>query len=244
MKRANTQHCKAARRCARLPLPRSPRPRWSPMAAKAATTVTIATLNNPDMIELKKLSPAFEKANPDIQLKWVILEENVLRQRATTDITTNSGQFDVMAIGTYEAPQWGKRGWLAPMTNLPADYDLERRREDRPRRPLVQRPVVRAAVLRRKLDDVLPQGPVPGGRPEDARPADLRPDQAIRRQAHRQGQGPVRHLPARQGGLGREHGVRVDGGEHVRRPLVRRELECPARHAGVAQGGHASTPTC
>jgi len=96
----------------------------APIAAKAAT-VTIATLNNPDMIELKKLSPAFEKANPDIQLKWVILEENVLRQRATTDITTNSGQFDVMAIGTYEAPQWGKRGWLVPMTNLPADYDLE-----------------------------------------------------------------------------------------------------------------------
>ncbi|SOE56162.1 sorbitol-binding protein /mannitol-binding protein [Burkholderia sp. D7] len=96
----------------------------APMAAKA-TTVTIATLNNPDMIELKKLSPAFEKANPDIQLKWVILEENVLRQRATTDITTNSGQFDVMAIGTYEAPQWGKRGWLAPMNNLPASYDLD-----------------------------------------------------------------------------------------------------------------------
>jgi sorbitol/mannitol transport system substrate-binding protein len=90
-----------------------------------AATVTIATQNNPDMIELKKLSPAFEKANPDIQLKWVILEENVLRQRATTDITTNSGQFDVMTIGTYEAPQWGKRGWLAPMTNLPADYDLD-----------------------------------------------------------------------------------------------------------------------
>ncbi|WMY09605.1 ABC transporter substrate-binding protein [Paraburkholderia phenoliruptrix] len=91
----------------------------------SAATVTIATLNNPDMLELKKLSANFEKANPDIKLNWVILEENVLRQRATTDITTNSGQFDVVAIGTYEAPQWGKRGWLAPMTNLPADYDLE-----------------------------------------------------------------------------------------------------------------------
>jgi sorbitol/mannitol transport system substrate-binding protein len=92
--------------------------------AAHAATLTIATLNNPDMIELKKLSPAFEKANPDIQLNWVILEENVLRQRATTDITTGSGQFDVMAIGTYEAPQWGKRGWLSPIANLPADYDL------------------------------------------------------------------------------------------------------------------------
>jgi sorbitol/mannitol transport system substrate-binding protein len=89
-----------------------------------AATVTIATLNNPDMIELKKLSPAFEKANPDIKLNWVILEENVLRQRATTDITTGSGQFDVMTIGAYETPQWGKRGWLTPLTNLPAEYDL------------------------------------------------------------------------------------------------------------------------
>ncbi|MGI4859939.1 MAG: ABC transporter substrate-binding protein, partial [Janthinobacterium lividum] len=92
--------------------------------AAAPTLVTVATLNNPDMVELKKLSSNFEKSNPDIKLRWVILEENVLRQRATTDISTNSGQFDLMAIGTYEAPLWGKRGWLAPMTDLPADYDL------------------------------------------------------------------------------------------------------------------------
>jgi len=70
----------------------------------AATTLTIGVPNNNDQIELKKLSPAFEKANPDIRLKWVVLEENVLRQRLTTDITTNGGQFDVLAIGTYEAP--------------------------------------------------------------------------------------------------------------------------------------------
>ena len=90
-----------------------------------ATTVTIAVPNNNDLIEMKKLSPAFEKANSDIQLKWIVLEENVLRQRLTTDITTNGGQFDVAAIGTYEAPLWGKRGWLVPVTGLPASYDLD-----------------------------------------------------------------------------------------------------------------------
>ena len=93
--------------------------------------MTIATVNNPDMIELKKLSPAFEKANPDIKLNWVMLEENVLRQRATTDITTNSGQFDVMTIGTYETPHWGKRGWLAPIDESARRLRSERRREDR-----------------------------------------------------------------------------------------------------------------
>ena len=154
----------------------------------SAATVTIATLNNPDMIELKKLSPAFEKANPDIKLNWVILEENVLRQRATTDITTGSGQFDVMTIGAYETPQWGKRGWLTPITNLPASYDLNDVVKTARDGLSQRRPVVRAAVLRRKLDDLLPQGSVRQGRPENARPADLRPDRAIRRQAHRQSQ--------------------------------------------------------
>ncbi|MCY0388727.1 sugar ABC transporter substrate-binding protein [Robbsia sp. Bb-Pol-6] len=97
---------------------------YAPTAA-AATTVTIGTINNPDMVELKKLAPQFEKANPDIKLNWVTLEENLLRQRLTTDVTTGSGQFDVMTIGAYETPLWAKRGWLAPLTNLGAAYDVD-----------------------------------------------------------------------------------------------------------------------
>jgi sorbitol/mannitol transport system substrate-binding protein len=88
-------------------------------------TVTIATVNNPDMIELKKLSPKFEEKNPDIKLNWVIVEENVLRQRVTTDVSTGSGQFDIVFIGLYETPIFAKRGWLRPMGDLPADFDLE-----------------------------------------------------------------------------------------------------------------------
>ncbi|WP_044529273.1 ABC transporter substrate-binding protein [Herbaspirillum sp. B65] len=93
------------------------------LAHAEPVTLNIASINNPDMIELQKLAPAFEKANPDIKLRWVTMEESVLRQRLTTDIATNSGQFDLMTIGAYEAPIWAKKGWLAPMTGLPADYD-------------------------------------------------------------------------------------------------------------------------
>jgi sorbitol/mannitol transport system substrate-binding protein len=87
--------------------------------------VTIATVNNPAMIELKKLSPKFEAANPDIKLNWVVAEENMLRQRVTTDIATGSGQFDLVFIGLYETPIFAKRGWLKEMANIPADYDLD-----------------------------------------------------------------------------------------------------------------------
>jgi sorbitol/mannitol transport system substrate-binding protein len=90
-----------------------------------AATVTIATVNNGDMIVMQRLSQAFTEQHPDIELEWVVLEENVLRQRATTDIATQGGQFDVMTIGTYEVPIWAAEGWLEPMDGLPETYDLE-----------------------------------------------------------------------------------------------------------------------
>ena len=94
-------------------------------AMAADTELTIATVNNSDMIRMQKLSKTFEEKNPGIHLKWVVLEENVLRQRLTTDIATQGGQFDVLTIGMYEASLWGSKNWLAPMENLPADYKLD-----------------------------------------------------------------------------------------------------------------------
>ncbi len=89
-------------------------------------TVTIATVNNPDMIELKKLSTKFEADNPDIKLNWVVVEENILRQRVTTDVSTGSGHIPTWVfIGLYETPIFAKRGWLQEMKNIPADYDID-----------------------------------------------------------------------------------------------------------------------
>ncbi len=90
-----------------------------------AETLTIATVNNGDMIRMQGLTSAFTDKNPDIQIEWVTLEENVLRERVTTDIATKGGQYDIMTIGTYEVPIWAKQGWLVPLDNLGADYDID-----------------------------------------------------------------------------------------------------------------------
>ncbi|MGX1256385.1 ABC-type glycerol-3-phosphate transport system substrate-binding protein [Sinorhizobium fredii] len=90
-----------------------------------AETLTIATVNNGDMIRMQKLADDFTSKNPDIQLEWVTLEENVLRQRVTTDIATKGGQYDIMTIGTYEVPIWAKQGWLLPLDKLGPDYDVD-----------------------------------------------------------------------------------------------------------------------
>src|SRR5437016_14631759 len=92
--------------------------------AMAETRLTIATVNNGDMIRMQKLTEDFTKANPDITLNWVTLEENVLRQKVTMDIAAKGGQFDVLTIGTYEAPIWAKKGWLVALDQLRPDYDI------------------------------------------------------------------------------------------------------------------------
>ena len=94
-------------------------------SAASAETITIATVNNGDMIRMQKLTDDFTAKNPGIELEWVTLEENVLRQRVTQDIATNGGQFDVMTIGTYEVPIWAGQDWLVPLNDMPEGYDAD-----------------------------------------------------------------------------------------------------------------------
>ncbi|MFN7103914.1 MAG: ABC transporter substrate-binding protein [Pseudorhizobium sp.] len=91
----------------------------------SAQTLTIATVNNGDMIRMQGLTEDFTSKNPDIQLEWVTLEENVLRERVTTDIATSGGQYDIMTIGNYEVPIWAKQGWLTELADLGDDYNVD-----------------------------------------------------------------------------------------------------------------------
>jgi sorbitol/mannitol transport system substrate-binding protein len=86
--------------------------------------LTVATVNNADMILMQQLSSEFEKQS-GVKLNWVVLGENILRQRLTIDISTGSNTFDVITIGSYEAPLWGERGWLVPLDDLGADYGYD-----------------------------------------------------------------------------------------------------------------------
>jgi sorbitol/mannitol transport system substrate-binding protein len=87
----------------------------------SAETLTIATVNNDDMIIMQKLSSKWEHDTGN-KINWVILEENVLRQKVTTDIATKGGSFDIITIGAYETPIWGKKGWLTELDDF-KNYD-------------------------------------------------------------------------------------------------------------------------
>jgi sorbitol/mannitol transport system substrate-binding protein len=90
--------------------------------AFAQTTVTIATVNNPDMVVMQELSSQFEADNPDINLEWLVLDEGTLRARVTTDTATSAGSFDIVTVGAYDTPLFGANDWLVSVDDLAAQY--------------------------------------------------------------------------------------------------------------------------
>ncbi|ART63649.1 ABC transporter substrate-binding protein [Kushneria marisflavi] len=93
--------------------------------AQAQTTITVATVNNPDMVTMQKMTKAFNEAHPDIKVNYVTLAENELRQKITTDISSGGGQYDVITVSNYETPIWAKNGWLKAMDHLPESYRVD-----------------------------------------------------------------------------------------------------------------------
>src|SRR6266550_5547306 len=80
-------------------------------AGSGQQTITIATVNNPDMIVMQALTSVFTKKY-GIKVKYVTLPENTLRQKVTSDVATGGGQFDIATVGTYEVPIWAKNKWI------------------------------------------------------------------------------------------------------------------------------------
>lgn len=74
-------------------------------------TLVIAIVSNPQMKDAISLAPEFEKAT-GINLKFVSLPENQARAKITASTATEGGEFDVVMISNYEAPQWAANGWL------------------------------------------------------------------------------------------------------------------------------------
>jgi sorbitol/mannitol transport system substrate-binding protein len=85
-----------------------------PSTHRGGPTLTIATVNNPDMVVMESLTSDFTKKY-GISVKYVTLPENTLRQKVTSDVATGGGQFDIATVGTYDVPIWAKNKWLVSL---------------------------------------------------------------------------------------------------------------------------------
>ncbi len=97
-----------------------------PAASGGTGTITVGMVGNPQMKELEKLKGEFESTHPGITVNILILPENEIRSKVTTDVSTGAATFDVVTIGMFEVPLFAKQGWIEDLgTSLDADpaYD-------------------------------------------------------------------------------------------------------------------------
>jgi sorbitol/mannitol transport system substrate-binding protein len=79
--------------------------------AQGKLTLTVATVNNPDMAIMQKYSTQFTERT-GIAVNFVVLPENELRQKVTEDLGLGAGKYDIVTIGTYDTPIWGQNKWI------------------------------------------------------------------------------------------------------------------------------------
>lgn len=80
--------------------------------------VTVLMVNNPQMVDLQKLTAEHFTAETGIEVDYTVLPENDVRARISQEFSSQAGQYDVASLSNYEIPIYSERGWLAPLDEL------------------------------------------------------------------------------------------------------------------------------
>src|SRR3954468_17547306 len=78
-------------------------------------SINVLMVNNPQMIELQKLTADHFTKDTGITVNFTVLPENDLRDKASQEFTSQAGQYDVATLSNFEIPIYAKSGWIAPL---------------------------------------------------------------------------------------------------------------------------------
>ncbi|WP_282797603.1 sugar ABC transporter substrate-binding protein [Streptomyces sp. CC224B] len=74
--------------------------------------VNVLMVNNPQMVELQKLTAAHFTRRTGIKVRFTVLPENDVRDKISQDFANQAGQYDVATLSNYEIPIYARNGWL------------------------------------------------------------------------------------------------------------------------------------
>ncbi|MFG2646205.1 ABC transporter substrate-binding protein [Streptomyces sp. NPDC048436] len=75
-------------------------------------SINVLMVNNPQMVELQKLTAAHFTKKTGIKVNFTVLPENDVRDKISQDFANQAGQYDVATLSNYEIPIYAKNGWL------------------------------------------------------------------------------------------------------------------------------------
>jgi sorbitol/mannitol transport system substrate-binding protein len=74
--------------------------------------LNVLMVNNPQMVELQKLTAEHFTKETGIKVNFTVLPENDVRDKISQDFSNQAGQYDIATISNYEVPIYAKNGWL------------------------------------------------------------------------------------------------------------------------------------
>jgi sorbitol/mannitol transport system substrate-binding protein len=78
-------------------------------------SISVLMVNNPQMVDLQKLTADNFTKQTGITVNFTVLPENDLRDKASQEFSSQAGQYDVATLSNFEIPIYGKNGWVAPL---------------------------------------------------------------------------------------------------------------------------------
>jgi sorbitol/mannitol transport system substrate-binding protein len=88
-------------------------------------SINVLMVNNPQMLELQKLTAANFTKKTGITVHFVPKVEQDMRDTASTEFANQSGQYDVATLSNFEIPYYAKAGWIADMQSIADDKSFD-----------------------------------------------------------------------------------------------------------------------
>jgi sorbitol/mannitol transport system substrate-binding protein len=79
------------------------------------SAVNVLMVNNPQMVDLQKLTPDNFTKQTGIKVNFTVLPENDVRDKISQEFSSQAGQYDVASLSNFEIPIYAKNKWVAPM---------------------------------------------------------------------------------------------------------------------------------
>src|SRR3712207_3524444 len=75
-------------------------------------------VNNPQMIDLQKLTAEHFTGKTGIAVNFTVLPENDVRDKISQEFSSQAGQYDVASLSNFEIPIYARSRWIAPMDDF------------------------------------------------------------------------------------------------------------------------------
>jgi polyol transport system substrate-binding protein len=83
-------------------------------------SINVLMVNNPQMVDLQKLTAAHFTKDTGIRVNYTVLPENDVRDKISQEFSSQAGQYDVASLSNFEIPIYARSKWIAPLDQYTA----------------------------------------------------------------------------------------------------------------------------